>query len=68
MKYQKLNARIVEKFGRATRFAEAMEMSDATMSQRLNGDFPWKINEIEKAVELLKIKRKEVADYFLPKC
>lgn len=68
MKYQKLNARIVEKFGRATRFAEAMEMSDSLLSQRLNGNFPWKINEVEKAVELLKIKRNEVADFFLPKC
>ena len=66
MKYAKLNARIVEKFGRATRFAEAMEMSDATMSQRLNGDYPWKINEVEKAVKLLGIKRREVAEFFLP--
>lgn len=66
MKYAKLNARIVEKFGRATRFAEAMEMSDATISQRLNGEYPWKINEVEKAVKLLGIKRREVAEFFLP--
>ena len=66
MKYAKLNARIVEKFGRATRFAEAMEMSDSTMSQRLNGDYPWKINEVEKAVKLLGIKRREVAEFFFP--
>ena len=67
MDYSKLSARIVEKYGRATKFAEAMGMTDSTMSQRLRGTSPWKVPEIVKAARLLDIKRKDIVEFFLPK-
>ena len=66
MDYSKLKGRIVEKYGSVTKFAVAMGMSDATMSQRLNGTSPWKVPEMKRAAELLDIKRREIVIYFLP--
>lgn len=66
MDYSKLKGKIVERFGSATKFANAMGMSDATLSQRLQGTSPWKVTEIAKAAKLLEIKRKDVLAFFLP--
>lgn len=66
MDYSKLKGKIVERFGSATKFANAMGMSDATLSQRLQGTSPWKVPEIAKAAKLLEIKRKDVLAFFLP--
>lgn len=40
--YDKLKGKIVEFFGSQYRFAEAMGMSERTLSLKLNGNVPWK--------------------------
>lgn len=64
MSYAKLRGKIREVFGTQEAFADAMEMSTVTLSQRLNGKVEWKTNEIAKACELLGIPLNEVALYF----
>lgn len=64
MSYAKLRGKIREVFGTQEAFAEAMEMSTVTLSQRLNNKVEWKTNEIAKACELLGIPLEEVAAYF----
>ena len=62
--YSKLIGRIIEKFGTRTAFQEAMGMSSASMSFRLNGKSMWTDRDIEKAIGLLDIPRNEIGDYF----
>lgn len=62
--YSVLNGRIVEKFGTQYKFAEAMELSERTMSAKLNGLSPWKSNEILKAVNLLEVDIEDIPKYF----
>lgn len=64
MSYAKLRGKIREVFGTQEAFADAMEMSTVTLSQRLNNKVEWKTNEIAKACELLGIPLEEVAAYF----
>ena len=61
----KLSGKIVEKYGRATKFAKAMGMSDVKMSSRLSGDTRWQIDEMFKAASLLGIKDNDLKLYFL---
>ncbi len=65
MVYTKLSGRIKEKFGTATNFAKAMGMSNPTLTQRMNGVYPWKLPEIEKAMKLLNIGKRELGAFFL---
>ncbi len=62
--YDKLKGRIIEIFGAQYRFAEAMEMSDRTLSLKLNGGVPWNQSDICKAVSLLKLKDSDIPEYF----
>lgn len=62
--YDKLKGRIVEIFGTQYRFAEAMGMSDRTLSLKLNGGVPWNQSDICKAVSLLKLKDSDIPEYF----
>lgn len=62
--YSKLNGKIVEVYNTRYRFAEAMGWSNHTMSCKLNNKVPWRQADIEKALGLLFIDRKEVGDYF----
>lgn len=64
MSYAKLRGKIREVYATQEAFAEAMEMSTVTLSQRLNNKVEWKTNEIAKACELLGIPLEEVAVYF----
>lgn len=61
---RKLQAKIVEVYGTRAAFAEAMGMSKAVLSQRLNGGAEWKIPEIVKACELLHIDLSDAWIYF----
>ena len=47
--YSKLLGRIVEKVGTQSKFAEKMELSERTVSLKLNGKVGWKQDEIAKA-------------------
>lgn len=62
--YNKLLGRIVEKFGTQSRFADAMELSERTVSLKLNGRIGWKQTEIAKACEVLDIDIQDICQYF----
>jgi len=62
--YSKLAGKIVEVFGTQLRFAEAMELSERTISLKLNSKIEWKQGEIIKACDLLRISVSEIPSYF----
>jgi len=61
-----LRGRIVQKYGTLYRFGEAMGLSPAKVTWRLNGKTNWKSEEIVKATRLLGIQPTELALYFFP--
>lgn len=64
--YNKLIGRIIEKFGTRSAFAAAIEMTDATLSSRLNNVTPFKADEIKKicAQDILDIPDEAISEYF----
>lgn len=62
--YSKLNGRVIEIFGKQCEFAKAMNLSERTISLKLNNQRFWKNNEITRACTLLKIPENEVNLYF----
>lgn len=62
--YSKLLGRIVEKVGTQCAFSERMELSERSISLKLNGKISWKQSEIAKACEVLDIQLSEIAEYF----
>lgn len=62
--YSKLLGRIVEKAGTQSNFAEKMELSERTISLKLNGKVGWKQSEIAKACQVLDINDYEIPAYF----
>ena len=62
--YSKLLGRIVEKVGTQSKFAEKMELSERTVSLKLNGKVGWKQDEIAKACSVLKIQDMDIPNYF----
>lgn len=62
--YSKLNGRIVEKFGSQSKFAAAMNISEHTMSKKLNNAVHWKQTEISQACSLLEIEAEDIPAYF----
>lgn len=62
--YSKLLGRIVEKVGTQSNFAEKMELSERTISLKLNGKVGWKQGEIAKACQVLDINDHEIPAYF----
>jgi len=62
--YSKLLGRITEKFGTQAKFAEAMGLSERSLSLKLNGKVGFKHNEITKACQLLEITGAEITSYF----
>lgn len=64
MDYSKLRGRIVEKFGKNAAFAEAIGISETTLSKWLNNQKYWKHEVMIAAVEALEIPLDEIGDYF----
>lgn len=64
MSYMKLRGRIREKFGTQAAFAEAMGMSETTISAKLTRKTDWTRTEMEKACDLLDIPIVEAHLYF----
>ena len=62
--YAKLLGRIVEKVGTQSNFADRMELSERSISLKLNGKVGWKQSEIAKACEVLAIEDHEIPTYF----
>jgi len=67
MSYAKLRGRIKEVYGTQSAFAKAINMSNVSVSHRLNGKLEWKSVEIVKACQALNIPLSENAEYFFTK-
>ena len=63
-KYAKLRGRITEKYGTEGRFAEALNVSQVTLSRKFNGKSQFNAEEIKKWCSLLDIPMEEVGQYF----
>lgn len=66
MSYQteKLQKRIVEKFGTQKAFCEAVGMYESTLSRYLSSGKDWKGSLLIKAVEVLEIPADQIEAYF----
>lgn len=62
--YSALSGLIVEKFGTQYRFAEAMNVSEHTVSSWLNNKVDWKRSQMLKAAKLLGIPASKIHKYF----
>ena len=62
--YSKLLGRIKECYGKHAVFAEAMGLSERSVSLKLNGLRCWTQNEIEKCCEVLMFPYSEIPKYF----
>lgn len=62
--YSKLLWRIKEKYGSQSKFARAIELSERSLSQKINGKTGWKQQEIVRACEVLEIDKTEIPEYF----
>lgn len=62
--YAKLLGRITELCGTQAKFANALGLSERSVSLKLNGKIGWKQSEIAKACEILRIESTEIGNYF----
>lgn len=62
--YSKLCGRIVEKFGTQRQFASELNLSEHSVSQKLQNKVNWKQSEIVRACELLDIEDQDIPVYF----
>ena len=62
--YSRLNGRIVEKFGTRKAFAAALNLSEHSLSLKLNNRIPFKQSEMERSCELLEVPIALVSDFF----
>lgn len=62
--YSKLAGKIAEVFGTQARFAEAVGLSERSVSLKLNNKIGWKQAEMTKACGVLGLDVAEVARYF----
>lgn len=65
--YDKLKGKIVEKYGTQRMFAKALQVSEKTLSLKLNNKIFFSQDEITKASELLGIRLDEIQIYFFKK-
>lgn len=62
--YKKLLGKIVEMYGTQYLFAEALGISEHSLSMKLNNKLNFKQKEISSCCELLNIPEREVSEYF----
>lgn len=62
--YSKLRGRIVEKYSTLSAFAQAIGISDGTLSSKMNSKTYFSNEEIVEACKLLGIRFEEVQSYF----
>ena len=62
--YSKLCGRIVEKCKTQANFADAMNLSERSISLKLNGKVGWKQSEITNACKVLDLALSDVPAYF----
>ena len=63
-KYQKLREVIVSKYQTMAEFARDMDLSENTLSKKLNGKSLWRANDIQKACSLLNLDQNSISVYF----
>ena len=63
----KLRGRIVEKYGSQKAFAETLNMSDRTMSLKMNNVVAISQEEIVEWCELLELRDEDIPEYFFKK-
>lgn len=62
--YSKLRGKIIEVFGSQGAFANAMKISERTLSLKLSGKRNWKQPEICLAIKLLGLSEDDIREYF----
>ena len=62
--YSKLKGRIRESFPNQSEFAEKLEISDASLSYKLNNKKVFNQDQIQRAIEILNLTAQETMDYF----
>lgn len=62
--YDNLRGRIKAKYGRQENFAQALGMSHATLSSKLNGKTDFSHEEIAKSIALLGLNNNDIPEYF----
>ena len=62
--YRKLRGRIREKCGTQSKFANAIELSEVSVSNKLNNNVEWGQEEMENVIEVLSIPFAEIHSYF----
>lgn len=62
--YSKLKGKIIEKFGTQAAFAKSMNLSERTLSLKLNNKIFFKQDEITRAAKLLCFTEDEICEYF----
>lgn len=65
--YSKLKGRIKEILGDQGKYAELLNISNASVSAKLNGKVPISITEMDVSIEVLKIPKEEIYSYFFTK-
>lgn len=63
-KTDKLQSRIIERFGTQASFAEALGMDKTTLSKLISEGREWKGSKMMRAVELLEIPNDQIDEYF----
>lgn len=62
--YRKLHGRIIEKCGKLGAFANLLGISSQTLKNRMYGNCGWKMEDIEKSLDILDLERSEIGLYF----
>lgn len=62
--YCKLSGKIREVYGKCSAFADAIGLSERSLSLKMNNKVGWKQQEIDQACELLGISALEIGLYF----
>ena len=63
-RYNKLRGRIIEIFGSQAKFAEAIRVSEQTVTAKLNGRSPFSQDDIVTWSEALEIEQCDIGSYF----
>ena len=62
--FPKLDGKITEVFGTRSCFADALGISENSISSKMQGKSKWKEREILKSCELLNIAKADIPEYF----
>lgn len=64
LNFQKLRAKIIEKYGTLGKFAEAYEISENSLSRKMNNKVPFSCEDIIKISDMLDIDKADIVSYF----